>query len=133
VQSHLTFGCQHAGVTRTALETFNERKGVCRDYTQLAITFCRCMNSPARYGTDYLGDIGFPCVPEPMDFSAWFEAHLGGRWYVFDPRNNVPRAGRVLMAQGRVAADVPLSNAFGPNLPKGFEVCTDEVRDRSQG
>ncbi|WP_295881852.1 transglutaminase family protein [uncultured Thiohalocapsa sp.] len=127
VHGHLTFGYQHARATRTALEAFHERVGVCRDYTHLAITFCRCMNIPARYCTGYLGDIGIPASPDPMDFSAWLEVYLGGRWHTFDPRNNVPRVGRVLIAQGRDAADVPLSNAFGPNLLKGFGVWTYQV------
>jgi transglutaminase-like putative cysteine protease len=128
VHGHIAFGYQHARATKTALEAFNERVGVCRDYTHLAIAFCRCMNIPARYCTGYLGDIGVPTSPDPMDFSAWFEAYLGGRWHTFDPRNNIPRVGRVLIAQGRDAADVPLSNTFGPNVLKSFKVWTDEVR-----
>jgi len=130
VHGHLTFGYQHARVTKTALEAFNERKGVCRDYTHLAITLCRCMNIPARYCTGYLGDIGVPAAPEAMDFSAWFEAYLGGRWHIFDPRNNIPRIGYVLIAQGRDAADVPISNTFGPNVLKSFKVWADEVRNQ---
>jgi transglutaminase-like putative cysteine protease len=124
VHRHLTFGYQHARATRTALEAFSERVGVCRDYTHLAITFCRCMNIPARYCTGYLGDIGVPPSPDPMDFSAWFEAYLGGSWHTFDPRNNMPRVGRILIAQGRDAADVPISNAFGASVLKGFRVWT---------
>ena len=131
VHEHISFGYQHARVTKTALETFNERKGVCRDYTHLAITFCRCMNIPARYCTGYLGDIGVPASSDPMDFSAWFEAYVGGRWHTFDPRNNKPRIGRVLIAQGRDAADVSLSTTFGPNVLKSFKVWTDEVRGQS--
>jgi transglutaminase-like putative cysteine protease len=131
VHGHLAFGYQHARATRTALEAFNERMGVCRDYTHLAIAFCRCMNIPARYCTGYLGDIGVPASPDPMDFSAWFEAYLGGRWHTFDPRNNIPRVGRVLIAQGRDAADVPISNTFGANVLKSFRVWTDEVRGQS--
>ena len=129
VHAHTSFGYQHARVTKTALETYNERSGVCRDYTHLAITFCRCMNIPARYCTGYLGDIGVPAAAEPMDFSAWFEAYLGGRWHIFDPRNNIPRIGYVLIAQGRDAADVAISNVFGPNDLKSFNVWADEVRD----
>ena len=131
VHEHISFGYQHARVTKTALETFNERKGVCRDYTHLAVTFCRCMNIPARYCTGYLGDIGVPASSDPMDFSAWFEAYVGGRWHIFDPRNNKPRIGRVLIAQGRDAADVSLSTTFGPNVLKSFKVWTDEVRGQS--
>ena len=113
--------------TRTAWDTYYERVGVCRDYMHLAVTFCRCMNIPARYCTGYLGDIGVPVQPYPMDFSAWFEAYLGGQWYTFDARNNVPRIGRVLMARGRDAADVALTTTFGINTLQSFRVWTDEV------
>jgi len=126
VHQHIRFGYQYARATKTALEAFNERAGVCRDYAHLAIAFCRCMNIPARYCTGYLGDIGVPYTPAPMDFSAWFEAYLGGRWHTFDPRNNVPRIGYLLIAQGRDATDVPISNVFGPNELKGFKVWAHE-------
>ena len=112
---------------RTALEVYRERAGVCRDYMHLAITFCRCLNVPARYCTGYLGDIGVPPLPCPMDFSAWFEVYLGGRWCVFDARHNTPRIGRVLMARGRDAADVALTTTFGMNTLQSFQVWTDEV------
>jgi transglutaminase-like putative cysteine protease len=128
VHNHISFGYQHARATKTALEVFHEKVGVCRDFTHLGVAFCRCMNIPARYCTGYLGDIGVPPTDAPMDFSAWFEVYLGGRWHTVDPRNRVPRIGRVLIAQGRDAADVPLSNAFGPNTLKGFQVWTDELK-----
>jgi transglutaminase-like putative cysteine protease len=105
-----------------------EGRGVCRDYAHLAIAFCRCMNIPARYCSGYLGDIGVPPPYGPMDFAGWFEAYLGGRWYTFDPRNNVPRIGRVLMARGRDAIDVAISTTFGPNTLLSFKVWTDEVK-----
>jgi transglutaminase-like putative cysteine protease len=126
VHNHITFGYEHARPTMSAWEVFNERHGVCRDFTHLAVAFCRCLNIPARYCTGYLGDIGVP-LQDPMDFSAWFEVYLGGAWYTFDARNNIPRIGRVLIAQGRDAADVPISNTFGPNTLKSFKVWTDEV------
>ena len=129
VHGHLAFGYQYARASKTALETFTERAGVCRDYTHLAIAFCRCMNIPARYCTGYLPDIGVPAT-EPMDFAAWLEAYLGGRWHTFDPRNNEPRIGRVLIARGRDAADVPISNAFGPNILRSFKVRAEEVKGR---
>ncbi len=129
VHHHVTFGYAHARATRTAGEAFRERIGVCRDFAHLAISFCRCMNIPARYCTGYLSDIGLSPPPaSPMDFAAWFEVYLGGRWHTFDPRNNAPRIGRVLIAQGRDAADVPLTQTFGPNTLTGFKVWTDEVR-----
>lgn len=127
VHNHISFGYQHARVTKTALEAYNERQGVCRDYAHLAMTFCRCLNIPARYCTGYIGDIGVPASADPMDFSAWFEAFLDGRWYCFDARNNRPRVGRVLIAQGRDAADVAISSTFGPNVLTSFKVWTDEV------
>ena len=127
VHHHIEFGYQHARRTRTAWEAYNEGRGVCRDYAHLAIAFCRCLNIPARYCTGYLGDIGMPPPYGPMDFAGWFEAWLGGHWYTFDARNNVPRVGRVLMARGRDACDVALSTAFGPNTLEVFRVWTDEV------
>ena len=127
VHHHIRFDYVQARANRTARDVYYERAGVCRDYMHLAITFCRCMNIPARYCTGYLGDIGVPRKPDPMDFSAWFEAYLGGQWYAFDARNNVPRIGRVLMARGRDAADVALTTTFGMNTLESFEVWTDEV------
>jgi transglutaminase-like putative cysteine protease len=127
VHNHVTFGYEHANATQTALETFTKRTGVCRDFNHLAVAFCRCMNIPARYCTGYLGEIGMTPPYGPMDFAAWFEVFLGGRWYTFDARNNIPRIGRVLIARGRDAADVALSNAFGENTLASFRVWTDEV------
>jgi transglutaminase-like putative cysteine protease len=129
VHNHIEFGYPYARPTRTAWEAYNERKGVCRDYAHLAVAFCRCMNIPARYCTGYLGDIGMPPPYASMDFAGWFEAYLGGRWYCFDPRNNMPRIGRILIARGRDAADVALSNSFGPNTLVSFAVQTDEVTE----
>jgi transglutaminase-like putative cysteine protease len=127
VHQHIAFDYKHARATKTAWEAFNERTGVCRDFAHLAIAFCRCLNIPARYCTGYLSDIGIPPPYAPMDFAAWFEAYLGGCWYTFDARNNVRRVGRVLIARGRDATDVAISNTFGPNTLKSFKVWTDEV------
>lgn len=127
VHQHITFGYEYSNPTKSALGAYNEKRGVCRDYAHLAITLCRCMNIPARYCTGYLGDIGIPPVDAPMDFAAWFEAYLDGEWYTFDPRNNVPRIGRVLIARGRDAADVALNTTFGENKLESFFVRSDEV------
>ncbi len=127
VHHHLTFGYEHASPSKGALQAFNERTGVCRDFAHLAIAFCRCMNIPARYCTGYLGDIGMPPPYGPMDFAGWFEAYLNGAWHTFDARNNQPRIGRVLIARGRDAADVAISTAFGANTLKSFRVWTDQV------
>src|SRR5439155_8623398 len=122
VHRHITFSYQDARATRTAWEALQEGKGVCRDYAHLAIAFCRCMNIPARYCTGYLGDIGTPPPYGPMDFAACFEVYFGGRWHTFDARNNIPRIGRVLIARGRDATDVAISNTFGPNTLVSFKV-----------
>ena len=133
VHKHITFGYAHARATKTAFEAFQEGKGVCRDYAHLAIAFCRCMNIPARYCTGYLGEIGMPPPYGPMDFAGWFEAFLGGEWHTFDARNNIPRIGRVLIARGRDASDVPITYTFGPNTLKSFKVWTDEVKESATG
>ena len=127
VHNHLTFNYALARATRTAAEAYNERLAVCRDFAHLAVAFCRCMNIPARYCTGYISDIGTPKPWSAMDFAAWIEVYLGGQWHVFDPRNNRPRIGRILMAQGRDAADVPLTQTFGLNILTGFRVWTEEV------
>ena len=132
VHKHIRFDYMQARSTRTAFETYNEGIGVCRDYAHLALTLCRCLNIPARYINGHLGDIGVPVV-NPMDFSAWIEVFLEGEWYTFDPRNNKPRIGRIIVARGRDAADIPLINSFGPHLLKSFRVWTYEVPDPRLG
>ena len=129
VHRHIEFGYQHASVTKTAWQVWHEKKGVCRGYAHLAITFCRCLNIPARYCTGYLGDIGVPPPYGPMDFAGWFEAYLDGQWRTFDARNLIPRIGRVLIARGRDAADVAIATTFGPNVLESFTVITDEVAE----
>lgn len=128
VNAKVRFGYQHARPTRTALDVFTDRVGVCRDYQHLAIAFCRALNIPARYATGYLGDIGVPLVL-PMDFSAWFEVYLENQWWVFDARNNTPRIGRVLMATGRDASDVAITTSFGAANLTRFDVIAEEVPD----
>lgn len=127
VNSKISFGYPHASPTRTAADALSDQRGVCRDFAHLAITLCRCMNIPARYCTGYLGDIGVPLDPAPMDFSAWFEVYLGGKWYSFDARHNMPRIARILIGRGRDAADVAISTTFGYNILRKFTVWTDEL------
>jgi transglutaminase-like putative cysteine protease len=129
VNSKVTFGYSYARSTKTALDVYTERVGVCRDFQHLAITFCRALNIPARYTTGYLGDIGVPPAPSPMDFSAWFEAYLGDRWWTFDARHNQRRIGRVVMAVGRDAADVAITTSFGTSRLTKFTVVTDQVTE----
>ncbi len=124
---HVTFGYEHARDTRTASEAYEERFGVCRDYAHLAVAFCRALNVPARYCTGYLSYVGTPPPHPAGDFAAWFEAYLGGHWHTFDPRNNVPRIGRILLARGRDAADVAITTTFGANTLQIFRVWTDEI------
>ena len=127
VHAKVTFSYPQARSTRTALDVFTERVGVCRDFQHLAITLCRCLNIPARYAAGYLGDIGVPLSPSPMDFSAWFEAYLEGRWWTFDARHNRPRIGRVLLATGLDATDVAITTSFGGSTLTRFDVVTDEI------
>ncbi|MBR9763996.1 MAG: transglutaminase family protein [Rhodobacteraceae bacterium] len=127
VHDTITFDYMKADATRTASQTLAGGFGVCRDFTHLGITLCRCMNIPARYCTGYLSEIGEPLPHAEDDFAAWMEVYLGGQWWVFDPRNNRRRTGRILVARGRDAADVPLTQIFGPGTLSGFEVWTQEV------
>ncbi|MEX0922692.1 MAG: transglutaminase family protein [Rhodovibrionaceae bacterium] len=143
VHDHIKFDYMEARDTRTAYEAYQEGKGVCRDFTHLAVTLCRCLNVPTRYVNGHLGDIGVP-IQDPMDFSAWMEVYLRdgqgqGRWFTFDPRNNMPRLGRIVIARGRDAADVPLVHSFGQHTLKDFRVWTyevekdgSEIRERAQ-
>jgi transglutaminase-like putative cysteine protease len=128
VNEHISFDYQAARATKTAWEAYNERRGVCRDYTHLAITLCRCLNIPARYCTGYLADIGVPTMPFPTDFASWMEVYLAGSWHTFDPRHNERRIGRVLIARGQDAADVAASMTFGPNVLKSLKVWTNEIQ-----
>ncbi|QPF90598.1 transglutaminase-like domain-containing protein [Bradyrhizobium commune] len=127
VHKHVTFGYEHAHYMKSAHDVYEQKKGVCRDFAHLALTFCRCMGIPARYCTGYMGDIGIPPEPCPMDFSGWFQVWLSGKWFTFDARHNTPRMGRILMATGRDAADVALSTSFGRMELKKFVVVSDEV------
>jgi transglutaminase-like putative cysteine protease len=127
VHNRLRFGYRFARDTRTANEALNEGVGVCRDFAHLTVALCRCLNIPARYVNGYLGDIGVPRDPAPMDFSAWAEVYLGGSWYTVDARHNEPRIGRIVIARGRDAMDVPMVHTFGPHILKKFLVTTAEV------
>jgi transglutaminase-like putative cysteine protease len=131
VHGRLRFSYPEARPTRTANEALAEGVGVCRDFTHLAIALCRCLNIPARYCNGYLGDIGVPPDPAPMDFNAWFEVYLGGRWFTFDARHNQPRIGRILIARGRDAADIPMIASFGSHWLTRFAVVTEEIKEHA--
>ncbi len=128
VHAHVTFGYQYARSTKTAMDVYKEKQGVCRDFMHLSVTLLRALNIPARYVTGYLGDIGVPYSPAPMDFSAWHEVYLGGRWWTLDARHNVQRIGRILMATGRDATDVALTTSFGAAQLTKFHVVTEEIK-----
>lgn len=129
VHGHISFGYGYSNVDRTAADALAVGRGVCRDYAHLAVAFCRALNMPARYCTGYLSFIGEPEPHPPGDFAAWTEVYLGGAWHVFDPRNNAPRRGRILVARGRDAADVPLTHTFGPNTLTRFDVWAEAEPD----
>jgi transglutaminase-like putative cysteine protease len=132
VHNAIRFDYAQAYPAKSALNALEEGVGVCRDYTHLAIAFCRCLNIPARYCTGYLGDMGAPLPYGPGDFAAWMEVYLGGQWHIFDPRNNIPRLGRILIARGRDASDVPLTHTFGDNQLVSFKVWTDEMSEATE-
>ena len=131
IHDHVEYRTGSTDSTTTACDVFLQRAGVCRDFAHLGITFCRALNIPARYVFGYLPEIEVPALPEPMDFAAWFEVYLDHGWQTFDARNNMPRIGRVLIARGRDATDVALSDTFGPNTLTDFRVWTDEVQVES--
>jgi transglutaminase-like putative cysteine protease len=131
VHNRIAFNYHQARATRTAWEAFNKCTGVCRDYAHLANAFCRCLNIPARYCSGYLGDMGTLPPYGVRDFAAWFEVYIGAGWYIFDPRNNVPRIGRVLLARGRDASDVAIATTFGPNTLESFKVWADDATENA--
>jgi transglutaminase-like putative cysteine protease len=128
VHERVRFDYMSARPTKTAMDVYTERVGVCRDFQHLAVTLSRCMNIPARYVTGQLGDIRWP-YSGPGDFSAWYEVWLDGRWWTMDARHNQPRVGRVLMAVGRDAADVAITTSFGEAMLKHFWVESNEIRE----
>jgi transglutaminase-like putative cysteine protease len=133
VHRHLEFVPGSSNPWTTAADAYRSGHGVCRDFAHLAITFCRALNIPARYVFGYLPDID---VAEPvgeMDFAAWFEAYLDGRWHTFDPRNNTPRVGRVVVGRGRDAVDVALITSFGPLTLTRFQVYADQLPPPTTG
>ena len=129
VHSHIEYNYAFASPFKTAFDVYHEGKGVCRDFQHLCVAFCRALNIPARYVGGYLGDIGIPFDPNPMDFHAWFEAYLGGQWHTFDARHNTPRIGRVPMSYGRDAADTALTTSFGDARLTHFRVIAEEVKE----
>jgi transglutaminase-like putative cysteine protease len=133
VHGHLEFMPGASNPWTTAADAYRAGQGVCRDFAHLAITFCRALNIPARYVFGYIPDIGVPPPAQPMDFAAWFEAHLDGRWHTFDARNNRPRVGRVVVGRGRDAIDVALITSFGPLTLTGFQVRAESTTPPGTG
>jgi len=129
VHANIQYGYGLSGPTTTALDVFKNRQGVCRDFAQISVAFCRALNIPARYTFGYFPDIAVEPPDVAMDFHAWFEAYLGGRWYTFDARHNVPRIGRVKIAHGRDAVDVALSTSYGSAVLNSMVVWSDEIPD----
>lgn len=127
VHKHMTYDIDTARPTKSASEALDEASGVCRDYAHLAISLCRCMNIPARYCSGYMMHEGGPDEPHEPEFAAWFEALLDGQWYTFDARFNEPQRGRILIARGQDASDVPVMHAFGFSTIVSFDVWAQEV------
>ena len=127
VHDNVRFDYAAVSPDTTSIDVFQARVGVCRDFAHLAISFCRALNVPARYVFGYLPDIDVPPPPEPMDFCAWMEVYLGGRWWTVDPRNNARRIGRVVIARGRDAVDVAMVTSYGKLLLEEMTVWADEI------
>ena len=133
VHDNIKFQYGTSNPLTTAADVLDQRKGVCRDFAHLAITFCRALNIPARYVFGYLPDIYVEPPDSPMDFAAWMEVYLGDRWWTFDPRNNARRVGRVLIGRGRDALDVAMMTTFGPATFRSMKVWADVDAGRAQG
>lgn len=129
VHDNIQFQYGTSNPLTTAVDVLESKKGVCRDLTHLAVSFCRALNIPTRYVFGYLPDLYVPANASPMDFAAWMEVFLGGRWWTFDPRNNTRRVGRVLIGRGRDALDVAMITTFGPASFRSMVVWADEVRE----
>jgi transglutaminase-like putative cysteine protease len=128
VHTNIEYRLGSSGTATTALDILEQRVGVCRDFALAAVALCRALNIPARYTFGYLPDIGVDPPDTPMDFHAWFEAYVGGRWYAFDARHNRPRIGRVVVGRGRDAVDTALSTAYGAVRLERMVVWADEAR-----
>jgi transglutaminase-like putative cysteine protease len=126
VHTHLEFQYGSSTPLSTAADVNASGRGVCRDFTHLAISFCRALNIPARYIFGYLPDVDVPPDPAPMDFAAWMEVWLGDRWWTFDPRNNIRRKGRIVIGRGRDASDVAMATTFGGPLLEAMVVEAEE-------
>jgi transglutaminase-like putative cysteine protease len=129
VHENLRFQPGSSNPLTSVLDVWQSRTGVCRDFAHLGLTLCRSLNIPARYVFGYLPDVDVPVPYEPMDFCAWFEAYLEHRWWTFDPRNNVPRAGRVVIGRGRDALDVAMVTTYGAPVLQAMRVWADHIGD----
>ncbi|MDQ4097731.1 MAG: transglutaminase family protein, partial [Actinomycetota bacterium] len=124
---HIRYEMGSSDSLTSAVDVLENGAGVCRDLTHVGITFLRALNIPARYVSGYLPDIAVPPPDVPMDFCSWLETYLDGRWWTFDPRNNVPRMGRVVIGRGRDALDVAMATTYGAPVLRDMEVWADEV------
>lgn len=127
VSKHLEFRYGSSTARSTATDVNTSGLGVCRDFTHLAISFCRSLNIPARYVFGYLPDIDVDPEPVQMDFAAWMEVWLGERWWTFDPRNNRRCKGRIVIGRGRDASDVAMATTFGAPVLESMVVHAQEV------
>jgi len=127
VHGHVRFQYGSSTPSTTAVDVHRDGVGVCRDFAHLGITYCRALNIPARYVFGYLPDIAVEPLPDPMDFCAWAEAWLDGRWYTFDPRNNEPRKGRTVIGRGRDALDVAMVTTYGAPSLEAMTVWAEEA------
>ena len=127
VHDNVRFQAGASNALTSTLDVWDSRTGVCRDFAHLGLTLCRSLNIPARYVFGYLPDIGVDPPYDPMDFCAWTEVYLENRWWTFDPRNNSPRVGRVVIGRGRDALDVAMVTTYGAPILQEMTVWADEI------
>ncbi len=104
---HIDYRAGVSDVETTALDTFVDRAGVCRDFTHLAISLCRAAGVPARAVSAYAWGL------EPPDMHAVMEVYVDGRWQLIDPTGRAPVEGLVRVATGLDAADIAFMTIFG--------------------
>ena len=117
VNGNVTYLSGWSRVTDSAVETYMQRQGVCRDFAHLTIAFLRAMSVPARLASVYAPGLS------PMDFHAVAEAFVDGQWWVVDSTGLAPRASMLRIATGRDAADT----AFLTTSRGGLEMGDMEV------
>lgn len=126
VAGNFTYEPGSSVATTTALDSFVERRGVCRDYAHVVVTMARASGIPARYVSCYAPGV------DPQDFHAVAEVFLAdsdapdgtGSWHIIDATDMADPAKTVKIGVGRDAAEVSFLTSYGfaEMLDKQIEV-----------